>query len=149
MSVVIQGLDSVLANVQQIIPNEAAKMNKRLSIAGEIVNQSVTSQASLTDHTLDQLAKMGHPYSTRYAVGNGPHGDDSLVHVQSGTLKQNIVKNENLNTGISSVEVGVSEDSVPYISDLITGTPKMRPRNFLGEGFSKVSDAVDSALGGK
>ena len=108
-----------------------------------------TNQASLTDHTLDQLAKMGHPYSKRYAAGNGPHGDDSLVHVQSGTLKQNIIKNENLNTGISSVEVGVSEDSVPYISDLITGTPKMRPRNFLGEGFSKVSEAIDSALGGK
>jgi len=53
MSVEIQGLDSVLANIQQIIPNEAAKMNKRLSIAGAIVNQSVTSQASLTDHTLD------------------------------------------------------------------------------------------------
>lgn len=149
MSAKVEGLNTVLANIKNILPLEAAKMNARLSIAGEIALESVTKQASLTDHTLEQLALEGHPYSTRYPTNNGPHGDDTLVHVQSGTLKTNIVKDENLNAILSTVEVGVSENAVPYIGDLITGTSKQRPRNFIGAGFKNVKDAVIVTLEGR
>jgi hypothetical protein len=129
-----EGLQNVLANIRAIIPTETAKMNIKLAAAGVIVETAVKNQASLTDHTLKQLADMGHPYSRRYGSGTGPHGDDSLVHSQSGKLLANIEKNENLNTIHSVVEVGVSEDKVPYIKDLITGI-KQRPRNFIGKAF--------------
>jgi len=149
MSVKIEGLDNVLANINNILPIETAKMNARLSIAGVVAQNAITEQAGLTDHTLKQLADLGHPYSTRYTANYGPHGDDSQVHIQSGLLKTNIVKNENLNTALSTIEVGVSEDTVPYIGDLITGTSRMRPRNFIGEGFRKVKEDVQASLVGK
>lgn len=149
MSVKIEGLDTVLANIHNILPIETAKLNARLSIAGVVAQNAITEQAGLTDHTLKQLAKDGHPYSTRYPTDGSPHGDDSRVHIQSGLLKANIVKNENLNTELSIIEVGVSEDAVPYIGDLITGTSIMRPRNFIGEGFRKVKEDIKISLGGK
>jgi hypothetical protein len=133
MPAYIEGLQNVLANIHAIIPTETAKMNVKLAAAGVIVETAVKNQASLTDHTLKQLADMGHPYSRRYGVDSGPHADD-IVHSQSGKLLANIEKNENLNTIHSVVEVGVSEDKVPYIKDLITGT-KQRPRNFIGKAF--------------
>lgn len=144
----IEGISTVLQNIRNIIPTETTRMNARLATAGAIMETAIKDQASLTDHTLKQLADMGHPYSTRYAVDSGPH-PDNMVHTQSGTLLANIEKNQDLNMVRSTVEVGVSEDQVPYIGDLITGTSKMRPRNFIGAGFNQSLDAVVSTTQGR
>jgi len=135
MTVNIQGLDAVIANIQNIVPAEAAKMGARLSVAGGIVESNVKRHAELTDHSLKELADMGHPYSPKYPA-NTPHSDD-MVHQQSGTLYANIEKSEDLNLINPKVEIGVQESKVPYIADLITGTSKMRPRNFIGGAFKE------------
>lgn len=147
MDVQIEGLDNVLNNIRNIIPSEIAKVNSRLSSAGDILEKNVKQNASLTDHTLEQLAKMGHPYSTRFAPDSGPH-PDNIVHNQSGTLYDAIQRNDNLSDIVSSVEVGVSENDVSYIKDLIVGTPKMRPRNFLAKGLDDSKETVQSIIGG-
>ncbi|MBU2701178.1 hypothetical protein Ga0466249_002292 [Sporomusaceae bacterium BoRhaA] len=144
----LEGLQSVLANIRAIIPVETGKMNARLAISGTIVEDSVKNHAAMTDHTLKQLADMGHPYSKRYSVDSGPHPDNA-VHSQSGTLLANIEKSENLNMVQSTVEVGVQEDKVPYIGDLITGTSKQRPRNFIGEGFNQSLDGIIATTQGR
>jgi len=135
MTVSIEGLDSVLANIQNIIPTETAKINARLSAAGSVVEANVKKHAELTDHSLKELADMGHPYTTRYPA-NTPHADD-MIHQQSGTLYANIEKQEDLGLVTSRVEIGVDESKVPYIGDLITGTSKMRPRNFIDGAFKE------------
>jgi hypothetical protein len=145
----VEGLQNVLSNIRNIIPIETAKMNARLALAGDLVETAVKTQASLTDHTLKELADLGHPYSTRYPTNYGPHSDDTLVHIQSGELYANIERNEDLNQTHSSIEVGVSEDNVPYIPDLITGTRKMRPRNFIGKAFRDSLDQVIATTQGK
>jgi hypothetical protein len=144
----LEGLNAVLQNIRNIVPKETAKMNARIAIAGGIVETSVKEQASLTDHTLKELADMGHPYSKRYPVDSAPHPDNE-VHRQSGLLYDNIEKQENLNQVHSTVEVGVSEDKVPYIEDLITGKGRQRPRNFIGSGFRKSLDEVIATTQGR
>jgi hypothetical protein len=123
-------------------------MNIKLSVAGNIVEANIKQHASLTDHTLKELADMGHPYSKRYPADSAPH-PDNVVHRQSGTLYANIEKSENFTTVHSTVEVGVSEDKVPYIGDLITGTSKMRPRNFIGAGFRESLDEIKATTQGR
>ena len=149
MTVRIEGLDNVLANIRKIAPVETAAMNAKLQSAGEIVQETVETQAALVDHTLEDLAELGHPYSTRYPKNYGPHGDDTQVHMQSGHLMRSKKRTENLGTVKSSVAVGVSESDVPYIEDLITGTAVMRPRNFIGRGFSESKDEVIDILSGR
>lgn len=144
----IEGLNDVIANIRNIIPTETRRMNEKLVTAGILVETAVKEQASLTDHTLEDLALMGHPYSRRYPTDSGPH-PDKMVHKQSGLLYANIEKNENINVVHSSVEVGVNEQNVPYIEDLINGTSKMRPRNFIGTAFHENIDEIIALLQGK
>lgn len=42
---------------------------------------------TLTDHSLEDLANLGHPYSTKSGVDSFVH-PDSFVHEQSGSLAQ-------------------------------------------------------------
>ncbi|MDF2563681.1 MAG: hypothetical protein K0Q53_76 [Massilibacillus sp.] len=148
MSAKVEGLSNVLQNIRNITPIEAAKMNAKLSIAGNVLESGVKEHASLTDHTLKDLADMGHPYSKRYGVDSGPHSDD-IVHRQSGLLFDNIEKHENLNMIHSTVEVGVDESKVPYIGDLIAGNGRQRPRNFLGGAYKDKVDEVIAITQGR
>ncbi len=42
-------------------------------------------QISFTDHSLQDLARLGHPYSKRYSKDSFVHPDD-VVHIQDGAL---------------------------------------------------------------
>ena len=148
ISVQVEGVGGIIANLQKAIRAETEKMNKRLSAAGDVANAHIHNQASLTDHTLQQLKEMGHPYSVRYQTNYGPHHDDTLVHRQSGLLYDNIQKVEDLGDTTSTVQIGVSADTVPYIDDLIHGNETMRPRNFLGKGFELSKEDVQGTLDG-
>ena len=148
ISVRVEGVGGIIANLQKAIRAETEKMNKRLSAAGDVANAHIHNQASLTDHTLQQLKEMGHPYSVRYQTNYGPHHDDTLVHQQTGLLYANIQKVENLGYDASEVQIGVSADTVPYIDDLIHGNSAMRPRNFLGKGFELSKEDVQGTLDG-
>jgi len=149
MGVQIQGLQNVLQNIAMIAHIETAKMNNKIIMAGNLVENAVKNQASETDHSLTKLAEMGHPYSRNYGTNSGPHGDDTIVHSQNGLLLANIEKTENLNSIRSTVEVGVDEGKVPYIGDLITGTSKQRPRNFIGKAFRDKLDEVRTITQGR
>lgn len=148
MSARVEGLNAVISNIRNIIPKETTKMNARLSAAGAVVEKSVKNHASLTDHSLADLAAMGHPYSKRYPADSGPHPDNE-VHNQSGTLLAAVEKVEDLNQIHSTIEVGVREENVPYIEALIAGKGRQRPRNFIGKGFRDSLDEVAGITQGK
>jgi hypothetical protein len=124
--------------------------NNKLLAAGTVLNKAITNQASLQDeHTLKWLADHGHPYSTKYGKDYGPHGNDSLVHTQSGRLLSAIEMNAVTNNIHSEVEVGVSPEKVPYIGDLIKGNGKMRPRDFISAAAQQVRPEIDAVMGEK
>jgi HK97 gp10 family phage protein len=145
----VEGLDTIFQNMDLAVRKVVSAENAQLKLAGKVVHEAVKNQAGLTDHTLDDLADLGHPYSTRFPDNNGPHGDDTLVHIQSGLLQANIEKAEDLNDTVSQVAVGVSASKVPYITDLMEGGPKMRPRRFINRAFDISKPIVAEILSGR
>ena len=148
MPVEVRGLEEILRNMQQIPIVEAQKANENLRVSGGIVEASVLEHAQHTDHTLEDLAMLGHPYSRRYPTDSAPH-PDTEVHIQSGLLFDNIRKEEHMTETVSTVEIGVKESDVPYISDLINGTRLMRPRNFIGAAWDTVEELVKGVMQGR
>ena len=154
INVRIEGVDSILSNLKRAVSSEKERMDSKLSKAGNTAYKGIRAQASLTDHSLEDLA-MGsstwrpHPYSRKYPTNYGPHGDDTLVHKQSGLLYENIQKNESIGNTESKVEVGVSESDVPYIGDLVNGNPRMRPRNFISKGFELSLPEIKKEMSGE
>ncbi len=110
------------------------KLVAKLEKAQEIVVERMRQNASLTDHTLKDLAAMGHPYSLRNSAN--PHDPPYLIHEQTGNLKEHIESEGSPKN--FSFRIGVDEKAVPYLPYLILGTSKMIPRDFITESFNEV-----------
>ncbi len=110
------------------------KAKARLEEAAQILHNKIVENATLVDHTLKDLAKLGHPYSVKNP--NNPHSPEYLIHEQTGNLKGNIeiARSEK---GFK-ISVGVDSVKVPYIAPLILGTARMIPRDFLTGSFDEV-----------
>ncbi len=110
------------------------KAKVRLKEAAEVLQDKMIENASLVDHTLKDLAAMGHPYSVQNSAN--PHSPPYMIHTQTGNLKENI----ELNTSPKGfrVSVGVDEDKVPYIAPLILGTERMIARDFITGSYDEV-----------
>jgi hypothetical protein len=48
----------------------------------------------------------------------------------------------------SSVAVGVRQDDVPYIDELMYGSPQVRPRRFIQRAFTEMKPLVADIIGG-
>jgi hypothetical protein len=100
--------------------------------------KQVIKNISLDDHTLEELRALGHPYST-LKPADTMHGDDRLVHEQTGALKR-------------SIEVGAVEETTsrrfsvfatsnaPHMPWLIAGTSRMRARRFHEKAYEDIKD---------
>jgi hypothetical protein len=154
----MRNLDVVLRNITNL-PAEIVK-EKIGPAAGKVseeLDKTIKKYAELTDHSLDDLARMGHPYARYIRNGSGkivgmksedsgPHPDE-FVHKQSGTLYNNIEKviDESKAEHIRILG-GVSKSKVPYIDYLLDGTSKMRSRDFEGHAFQECKDKLVSTL---
>lgn len=92
-------------------------------------------QISLSDHTLEELALLGHPYSTRYATDSFAHPDEQ-VHIQSGNLLEGSRIERKDTAGVVSVQL--VNDAPEYV-DLRFGTSRMRIRD---PGGAALRDAL-------
>lgn len=153
--VTVRNLENVIKNMRDLVPQTMKELKSSMNFAGNTLQHAVQEKAKLTDHSLKQLAEMGHPYAwkTGDAVKIGdrtmkaastdtaPHSDE-FVHKQSGNLYDNIEKVVHLEENKALVAVGVNKEKVPYIGYLIDGTSKMRPRDFLGHAWLEVRETV-------
>lgn len=146
-SIKVNNFNTVINNMKMMIETNRMNCIKGVNLAGELLETNMKKHASLTDHSLKELAEMGHPYSTRKSKDSGPHPDTDL-HVQSGTLQENIIKNGYSTNAMAGVEVGVLESDVPYIADLINGTSRMRPRDFISHSAIESTEGIGIALTG-
>ena len=145
----VEGLDTVLQNLQKAVNTEVEKMNFRLDSAGTFLHEAVKQRANYTDHPQWMLTHMlGSPYSQKYPTDSGPHGDDSIIHIQSGEIMRDITKVTDLGTTKSSVAVGVPSSN-PHIEDLMVGKPRQRPRRFISRAFEESKDDIKAILEGK
>lgn len=144
----VEGLNTVLQNLQKATETTVEKMNFRLDSAGTFLHEAVKQRASYTDHPQWMLTHyLGSPYSQKYPTDSGPHGDDSIVHIQSGEIVRNIKKVTDFGTAKSSVAVGVPS-STPHIEDLMVGKPRQRPRRFIDRAFEESKEDIVNILRG-
>jgi hypothetical protein len=100
--------------------------------------EEVDKAISLDDHTLQELRTLGYPYAVA-GSGTGLHGTDSLVHEQTGKLRQSIKQWPPEETTSRRFTVYVTSD-VPYLPFLLYGTATMRPRPFHVWAYEHIKD---------
>lgn len=116
-----------------------------LKEAATTLENQIIRNATLTDHTLKDLADLGHPYSKVAPFNPHPDKPDYLVHTQSGRLQDNI---RQVKEGRDAIAVGVNPGPViddngkQYLNDVIEGTSKMVGRNFIHESFNEVQEEI-------
>lgn len=93
---------------------------------------------SLDDHTLAELRSLGYPYSTDKPKGS-LHGDDRLVHEQTGKLRESIKVSTPEETTSRRFSVFVTS-TAEHMKYLIYGTSRMRPRRFHELAYDKIKD---------
>jgi hypothetical protein len=83
---IVHNLDVVIRNIKAIGGGAPRYMNDVLTRCMSIdVWPRWVNHIKLTDHSLEDLARLGHPYSTRFGVDSFMH-PDSEVHKQSGSV---------------------------------------------------------------
>lgn len=116
-------------NINIVIPRIARMADGFESFAQETIEDAMNEDVmpiwhehiSLEDHSLEDLRKLGHPYSTRFAADSFMH-PDSEVHEQDGGLI------EGSKIEIRPGEVSLINDSPEYVF-LRYGTETMRIRD--------------------
>lgn len=145
----VANIDAFIDHADAVVKQEIAKMNKRVEQAGDVVYENVKRRASLTDHTQADLDALGHPYSTAFPEDYKiPHGDDGLLHIQTGELYNAIEKDVTMSDNETVVDVGVNVSKVgeQKIREIVEGTPRKRPRPFLRRGFAESEFDVKAVL---
>jgi len=82
----IHNLDVMIKNLKNLGPRGAEQIDDTLFRCMNLdLYPQWVKQISLNDHTLQELAKLGHPYSQRFQPDSFVHLDE-VVHVQDGSL---------------------------------------------------------------
>ena len=129
--------------------------------AGTLLMDSVKQNMSLTDHTQEDLTRLGHPYSAKR------HPDGIQIHQGSSGTMRDTSKSVHRQTGdlLHSLNGGVSRrgdnvryrlaadnNEVKYAKYVFVGTWKMHQRNvfeetaYATEVSSGIKEAIVSAI---
>lgn len=121
-------------------------LQKRMAKAAEHLRSRMVENASLVDHSLDDLKKIGHPYKPGET---SPHKPSWLVHKQTGDLADNIeVTKRKTGKGVS-FDIGIDSQKVPHINYIILGTEKMVSRDFVGGTWQEEKENTIAILRGE
>jgi hypothetical protein len=113
-----------------------------VNAAGNLLREACRESLSLTDHTLDDLAALDHPYARRHGSIRIHGGDlrggwirtgEDQVHAQSGRLRAALRGGPVTRQGGPGYEVWVDQAVAPHWRDVVQGTLHMLPRDPLWE----------------
>lgn len=121
---------TVVAGLNKAIPTAARRLT--LVAMGEALHQRVRANASLRDHTLRDLARLGHPYARRHGTIRIHRDRPYLVHTHTGQLLQSI-RAEVLPTTPERFGVWLDPTIAPHAAYVVLGTRVMLPRDLLME----------------
>lgn len=125
------------------------RVNVQMEKISKLLDTAVTKNMSLTDHSLKDLADMGHPYSRRHPMTI--HSPKWAVHTQSGKLlesKESGTKDASIIGGElkASAYAGLNSYVAPHADDVIYGTSRMVPRDFLTGSLEQVRAEAQAIL---
>lgn len=141
----VTGADVVAKNITKYGGGFINQVNKTMAVVSGIMDEEVTKNISLTDHSLKDLAKLDHPYSLRHP--QQLHDPNYLVHTQGGGLlesKQSGSGGASIDDGIlkATAFVRLDTDQAQYAAYVVYGTSKMIPRPVLMESRDNVVPEV-------
>lgn len=110
---------------------------RALKEAADTLEEKISENAGLTDHSLQDLADIGHPYSK--ASPRNIHRPKFKVHSQSGDLQSAIGQ---VKVGKDKILVGVDASKAPHIRHVILGTSRMVARDFITGSFKQVEEKL-------
>ena len=131
------GADTIADNIKEFGGGFTRHATKVMKNATKLLYKEVTKNISLTDHSLEDLARLGHPYARRHGPeGAGIHQPPWLVHKQSGKLLKSRYQGSSdaeVTNGqlVVSGWVGLNPDEAPHALAVIFGTWRMIPRDAL------------------
>ena len=136
MQAEMRGFNTTIMNLRSMsgpalrkLQDAAADAMRR--VAHPAIQQNITRR----DHTLQQLADMGHPYAKRHASIQVHAGQTYLVHTQSGKLANSLsskVKRRAGGAGAHSVaRIGFLRGAPSYAKFVLGGTKVMHGRQVL------------------
>jgi hypothetical protein len=144
----ISGTETLAKNIVKYTEGFLREVNIDMEKAELILKGKIKDNISNTDYTLEDLAKMGHPYARRSP--KSIHNPDYIVHCQSGEMlsglgsgtKKASVKGTTLE---AEAYAGIS-DNVEHAKYVIYGTSKMVPRDFLKGSLEEVGQKILTTL---
>lgn len=142
------GADVMAKNLKTFENKFLQSVTQGMQKVMEILDEAVTRNISLTDHSLIDLALMGHPYASRSP--QRIHVPSYQVHIQSGEMLAGKVKGvddaeEIGGQLITAAWVGILE-SVEHAKYVVYGTTRMVPRDFLHGSLLEVKEQVLAIL---
>lgn len=139
----IVGGETIARNIHAYGGGFLKHVNKTMVKVKKVVDKEITKNMSLTDHSLKDLARLGHPYARRYGMmGRHLHTPYWQVHKQSGQLlgsKKSGTDKASITLGRlkASAWVELDEGRAAYAPMVIYGTSKMIPRDFMRLSLKK------------
>ncbi len=130
-----------LSRLEKKVLKSMKEANKE---SAKLLEQQIRENASLTDHKLDALEKLGHPYAVRNP--QPIHKPDFQVHRQSGNLIDAVAV---VAEGAERILVGVDDTKVPYVRHVIRGTKFMVARDFITGSFNEIAEQITSIFAKK
>ena len=162
MSIVIRNPSGVLRNIDQqekLLRKYAAK---KMKAATAYLKSEVKKNVSLTDHSLFDLAQMGHPYgleggmkgSFEAAIGKSPrqvlHDPNYLIHKHGNKFRNALFSKVEIHERMGFMGgdiivgiVGFDESKCEYARYVIMGTRKMISRDVLTETLNDNRDEIE------
>lgn len=121
---------TVVAGLNKAIPPAARRLT--LVAMGEALHQRVRANASLRDHTLRDLARLGRPYARRHGTIRIHRDRPYLVHTHTGQLLR-AVRAEVLPGSPERFGVWLDPTVAKHAAYVVLGTRVMLPRDLLME----------------
>lgn len=129
-----EGFRMTILNIQKLGISVDVAARAALQAAGAVLLHQVRSNASRTDHTLDQLADLDHPYARRHGriqvqkLGSAFQARPWLVHTRTGAFLS-AMRGRTL-PAAQGYDV-YAAPTAPWVRDVILGTRVMLPRDIL------------------
>lgn len=116
------------------------QLRERLRLVAELIRDQVIMNVTLTDHTLQELRQLGHPYSRQSP--QTLHSPSFLVHTHTGDLRDAVTMEETP----KGYRVGVDDAKAPHAVHVLFGTSRMVARDFITGSISQVRQQIKSIL---
>lgn len=127
----VAGLGATLTALQATRVRMDVAARAAVEGAGKAFAARVRARISLRDHTLRDLAKLGHPYARRHGTIRVHSNAPWSVHSQSGAALSAFRSGPTVIGGQPGYEVTFDYSVAPHMRYVILGTRVMLPRDVL------------------